>query len=174
VSSSSAENRIIDPSEWIRRQQERLRIAAAAQNNQRELAVARDHQAKAETSRLSIAFAPISDYIHQLSSLGVQVGIDRPGVLTKPLSPPPPLCTDYQVRLEEVTYRGLPDEHSTTWGFGVRATRNGNDRIEFEYYDFEPAIGLIVRLTSFTADEVLERFLYQLSKVTVAVNEIGL
>ena len=183
---STAENRIIDPNEWIRRQKERLQLAAAVIHNQHELATEKERAAQAQTSRLVLAFAPIAGYIHQLAKLGVQIGVDRPGVDPHPLAVPEGMCSDYRVSLKEVTYRGLEDEHSATWGFGVRAVRPASitrtllalpineGEIAFEFYDFEPATGLVARLTSLSTDEVLERFLYALSKVTVAVSEVSL
>lgn len=173
MDTNAVANRIIDPSEWIRRQKERLQLTTAATHNKNELAAEKERLAQAETSRLALAFAPIADYIHALATLGVQVGLDRPGVTPYPLALPDGMCTDYRVRLQEVTYRGMQDEHSTTWGFGVRVVHN-HSQIAFEFYEFEPATGQVARLTSSSTDEVLERFLYALSKVTIAVAELDL
>jgi hypothetical protein len=173
MSTSAAADKVMDPQEWIRQQRVKLEAKASAKAAERLQGEQRNRDLRAEEGRLTMAFAPIAEYISQLAELGVKVGADTPGVTARVLDKPGARDSDYPVTLKEVLFRGHADEHGTTWGFGVRAVQK-EGRIVFENYDFEPATGQVVRLASVGYEEALERFLYNLSNVTVEVPEVSL
>ena len=179
MADSGTAGKATDPQEWIRQQRQAIAGRASVEAADRVERVRRAGEARDKKRALVKAFAPAAEYINALVDAGVRVEgkgltptVDVYEAVPGDLRRLGEEDSDCRITFVQTKGAGTQWERVQAWGFGLRAVWEQKwrepERLVFQYYDFG-SHGEVVRVESESLEDPLERFLYDLGKVTVEV-----